>query len=63
MRGGSGFPKRKKFDGQIFTWHSTYVGARSRIRAREQRDRWKKLGYNVRVVEYKGNYALYRRKK
>ncbi len=63
MRGGKGFPKHKKFGGKIFTWHSSYIAGHAKSRAIKQRDRWKKLGYRVRVVEHNGSYALYRRKK
>lgn len=55
------FPKKKKIDGKVFTLHSSYIRKTGSIQS--EKKRWKKEGYNCRIIESGGHYALYRRKK
>jgi len=58
---GIRFPKKKKIDGKVFTLHSSYIKKTGSIQ--NEKMRWRKQGYNIRIVGSGGFYALYRRKK
>jgi len=53
------FPLKRKFGGKTFHLHSQYIAGRAKTRAEGQKKRYKKQGYNARIVESGGDYALY----
>ena len=60
--GGKGLPKTKKFNNKNYALHSTYTNAKGQ--AKDQKNRWHKEGYLVRLVtNERGTIGLYRRKK